>query len=92
MAVWFSERYPDAKERARKFEIFAAICDYLEDFREPLVAADVVTVGPKAVGDIVPGSLTVILLRHYSAEMTTPRPEQVIAACRKRLHAHQQRA
>ena len=92
MAAWFSERYPDAEERARKVEIFAAICDYLANFREPLVAAGVVTVGPETVGDIVPGSLTAILLSHYIVEITTPRPEQVIAACRKRLHDHHQRA
>ena len=92
MAGWFSERYHDAAERARKFEIFAAICDYLADFRESLVAGGVVTVGPETVGDIIPGSLTVILLKHYIVELTTPKPEQVIAACRKRLHDHHQRA
>ncbi|MBF8281277.1 MAG: hypothetical protein HW378_192 [Anaerolineales bacterium] len=90
MAAWFTTRYPDAKERAHKFQIFAAICDYLSEFREPLIAGGVITPGPGGSRDIVPGSLTAILISHYRVELTTPKPEQVIAACRKRLDDYHQ--
>jgi hypothetical protein len=91
MADWFVSRYPEPRERDYKIQIFAAIIEYLSDYRDELIAGGVVSAGPGQSGDVVPGSLTAILISHYRVELTTPRPEQVIAACRKRIDEHLKR-
>ena len=84
MAGWFTKRYPDAKERAWKLQIFCAICDYLTEFRETLDDGRVMVAGSDASGDLVPGTVTAVLLHHFIVDLTPPKPEQVIAACHKR--------
>lgn len=91
MAPWFERRYPAVEERIDKFKIFLAICDYFDMFRDTLAKGGVITLGRSLKGDAIPGSIITVLLNHFCIEPTPPKPEQVIAATRKRMERTQQR-